>query len=156
MHKEGAAFRSLINCFAIAVSKGLQYGVPLSEFVDTFIFTRFEPQGIVEGHPNVKISTSVVDYIFRVLGMEYLGRTDFVQVKPIDDEGVATSPAPPTQSAPVQKAPTQGAATPKNALDEQLSQMLGDAPICEICGHITIRNGACYKCLNCGNTLGCS
>ena len=156
MHKEGAAFRSLINCFAIAVSKGLQYGVPLSEFVDTFIFTRFEPQGIVEGHPNVKISTSVVDYIFRVLGMEYLGRTDFVQVKPIDDEGVATSPAPPTQSAPVQKAPAQGAATPKNALDEQLSQMLGDAPICGICGHITIRNGACYKCLNCGNTLGCS
>ncbi|MHB1506368.1 MAG: TSCPD domain-containing protein, partial [Sulfobacillus sp.] len=69
MHKEGAAFRSLINCFAIAVSKGLQYGVPLSEFVDTFIFTRFEPQGIVEGHPNVKMSTSVVDYIFRVLGM---------------------------------------------------------------------------------------
>ncbi|MHB1981387.1 MAG: TSCPD domain-containing protein [Sulfobacillus sp.] len=155
MHKEGAAFRSLINCFAIAVSKGLQYGVPLSEFVDTFIFTRFEPQGIVEGHPNVKMSTSVVDYIFRVLGMEYLGRTDFVQVKPIDDEGPAATQPIAIQSAPVKRA-AEPTVSPRNALDEQLSQMLGDAPICEICGHITIRNGACYKCLNCGNTLGCS
>ncbi len=156
MHKEGAAFRSLINCFAIAVSKGLQYGVPLSEFVDTFIFTRFEPQGIVEGHPNVKMSTSVVDYIFRVLGMEYLGRTDFVQVKPIDDEGTAAAQPIAIQSAPVKRVAAEPTVSPRNALDEQLSQMLGDAPICEICGHITIRNGACYKCLNCGNTLGCS
>ena len=90
MHKEGAAFRSLMNCFAIAISKGLQYGVPLEEFVDTFTFQRFEPQGMVEGHPNIKMSTSIIDYVFRVLGYEYLGRTDFVQVKPIhgdvDDE----------------------------------------------------------------------
>ncbi|EQD80900.1 ribonucleotide-diphosphate reductase alpha subunit, partial [mine drainage metagenome] len=73
------------NMFAIAVSKGLQYGVPLDEFVDTFTFTRFEPQGIVEGHPNIKLATSVIDFVFRVIGMEYLGRTDFVQIKPIDD-----------------------------------------------------------------------
>ena len=81
MHKEGAAFRSLMNCFAIAVSKGLQHGVPLEEFVETFTFTRFEPQGMVD-HPNIKSSTSIVDYLFRVLALEYLGRTDLVQVPP--------------------------------------------------------------------------
>ena len=75
MHKEGAAFRAMMNCFAIAVSMGLQYGVPLEEFVDTFTFTRFEPHGMVEGHPNIKMATSIVDYIFRVLAIEYLGRT---------------------------------------------------------------------------------
>jgi ribonucleoside-diphosphate reductase alpha chain len=158
MHKEGASFRSLMNCFAIAVSKGLQYGVPLEEFVDTFTFTRFEPQGIVEGHPNVKFATSVVDYVFRVLGMEYLGRTDFVQVKPVED--IAPT-APPTRepaaqpAAPIPAKAERGKAT-KDALDEQLSQLMGDAPLCDICGHITVRNGACYKCLNCGNSLGCS
>src|SRR5690606_37428185 len=82
MHKEGAAYRSMMNCFAISVSLGLQYGVPLKEFVDKFTFTRFEPSGMVDGHPNIKMATSIVDYIFRVLGMEYLGRTDFLQVKP--------------------------------------------------------------------------
>ncbi len=82
MHKEGAAFRGIMNCFAIAISKGLQYGVPLEEFVDTFTFTRFTPQGQVQGHPNVKIATSVLDYVFRVLGLEYLDRTDLVHVKP--------------------------------------------------------------------------
>jgi ribonucleoside-diphosphate reductase alpha chain len=82
MHKEGAAFRGIMNCFAIAISKGLQYGVPLEEFVDTFTFTRFAPQGQVEGHPNIKLATSVVDYVFRVLGLEYLQRTDLVHVKP--------------------------------------------------------------------------
>jgi len=82
MHKEGAAFRGIMNCFAIAISKGLQYGVPLEEFVDTFTFTRFAPQGQVEGHPNIKLATSVVDYVFRVLGLEYLHRTDLVHVKP--------------------------------------------------------------------------
>jgi ribonucleoside-diphosphate reductase alpha chain len=71
MHKEGAAYRSMMNCFAIAISLGLQYGVPLNEFVDKFTFTRFEPSGPVAGHPNVKFATSIVDYIFRVLGMEY-------------------------------------------------------------------------------------
>ena len=86
MHKEGAAFRSMINCFAIAISKGLQYGVPLEEFVETFTFTRFEPQGMVSGHPNIKMATSIIDYVFRVLGLEYLGRTDLTQVPPELDE----------------------------------------------------------------------
>ena len=79
MHKEGAAFRSMINCFAIAVSKGLQYGVPLEEFVDTFTFVRFEPQGMVDGPPEHQDGDLIIDYVFRVLGLEYLGRTDLVQ-----------------------------------------------------------------------------
>ena len=200
MHKEGAAFRSLMNCFAIAISKGLQYGVPLEEFVDTFTFQRFEPQGMVEGHPYIKMATSIIDYVFRVLGYEYLGRTDFVQVQPPihgdvgeeltegDDSEDNTSGAAATEAthapqpaAVAAPAATEVKATPNGinghaaeahaleslvavaqapladgGLSEHLSQMMGDAPFCDICGHITVRNGACYKCLNCGNSLGCS
>ena len=89
MHKEGAAFRSLLNSFAIAVSLGLQYGVPLEEYVDAFTFTRFEPNGMVSGHDHIKMTTSVLDFIFRDVALSYLGRTDLVQVKP--DDLIATS-----------------------------------------------------------------
>jgi ribonucleoside-diphosphate reductase alpha chain len=84
MHKEGAAFRSLLNGFAIAVSLGLEYGVPLEEDVDAFTFSRFEPNGMVQGHDNVKMATSVIDYIFRDLAISYLKRTDLGQVKAED------------------------------------------------------------------------
>ncbi len=84
MHKEGAAFRSLMNSFAIAVSLGLQYGVPLEEFVDAFTFTRFEPNGMVSGHKYIKMCTSIVDYIFRELAVSYLGRNDLAHVAPED------------------------------------------------------------------------
>ena len=80
MHKEGAAFRSLMNNFAIAISIGLQYGVPLDEFVDAFTFTRFEPSGIVEGNEVIKMSTSIVDYVFRELAVSYLNREDLAHV----------------------------------------------------------------------------
>ncbi len=180
MHKEGAAFRSLMNCFAMAVSVGLQYGVPLSTFVEQFTFTRFEPHGVVSGHPNIKFSTSIVDYLFRVLGVEYLRRYDFAQVKPSEDSGSiedptqpklvahdagsSTSIAPPSPSSippetlgAAKKAdPAPYAAGGHGALDAQLEEMMGDAPVCDGCGHITVRNGACYKCLNCGNSMGCS
>ena len=73
-----------MNCFSIAISLGLQYGVPLDEFVEAFTFTRFEPNGVVQGHDNIKMSTSVVDYIFRDLAMKYLERYDLVHVKPED------------------------------------------------------------------------
>ena len=79
MAKEGATMRSMSNCFAIAISIGLQYGVPLEEFVEKFVFTRFEPSGMVD-HPNIKSTTSIVDFIFRSLAYEYLGRTDLVHV----------------------------------------------------------------------------
>ena len=192
MHKEGAAFRSLMNCFSIAVSKGLQYGVPLDEFVDTFTFTRFEPQGMVD-HPNIKSATSVVDYLFRVIAMEYLGRTDLCQVPPkVEEEPVETASTLPSNTevtessvnvhpAILEASQNNGnaayagnglaaaAPAPSNDVDElarpealmlnlseHLSEMMGDAPICDGCGHITVRNGSCYKCLNCGNSMGCS
>jgi len=80
MHKEGAAYRSLMNCFAIAISLGLQHGVPLEEFVDAFVFTRFEPNGIVTGNERITMATSTIDYIFRDLAIHYLDRTDLAQV----------------------------------------------------------------------------
>jgi ribonucleoside-diphosphate reductase alpha chain len=82
MHKEGAAFRSLMNNFAIAVSLGLQYGVPLEEFVDAYVFTRFDPSGPVEGNDSIKHATSILDYIFRELAISYLGRNDLAHVDP--------------------------------------------------------------------------
>jgi len=84
MHKEGAAFRSLLNSFAITVSLGLQYGVPLDEYVDAFTFSKFEPNGLVQGHDYVKMATSVIDYVFRDLAISYLKRSDLGQVKPED------------------------------------------------------------------------
>lgn len=80
MHREGAAFRSLLNCFAISISLGLQHGVPLEEFADAFVFTRFEPSGIVTGNEKIKMATSVIDYIFRELAVNYLGRNDLAHV----------------------------------------------------------------------------
>ena len=84
MHKEGAAFRSLMNNFAIAISLGLQYGVPLEEFVEAFTFTRFEPAGIVSGNDSIKMSSSILDYIFRELAISYLARNDLAHVQPDD------------------------------------------------------------------------
>ena len=151
MHKEGAAFRSMLNCFAIAISLGLQYGVPLEEFVDAFVFTRFEPQGPVEGHPYVKFATSIIDYIFRVLGIEYLKRYDLAHVPP--EEVLKASDletTPPSTESP--SPPVRGA----GALSQQARSFMMDAPACDKCGHITVRNGSCYRCLNCGNSMGCS
>ena len=82
MHKEGAGFRAMMNNFAIAISVGLQYGVPLEEFVDAFTFTRFEPAGMVQGNDSVKNATSILDYIFRELAISYLDRTDLAHVQP--------------------------------------------------------------------------
>ena len=198
--KEGATLKGVLGCFAIAVSKGLQYGVPLEEFVDTFTFQTFEPRGMVEGHENIKMSNSIVDYVFRALGLEYLNRTDIVQVPPKDapvQETQTVEPVQETQTVePVQETqtvePVQETEVSSNVqttepkakaqevqfvtkvkeADEQeiietvsnsvttvqevLGDMMGDAPACPDCGHITIRNGSCYKCLNCGNSLGCS
>src|SRR5262245_3226835 len=171
--KEGAAFRSIMNCFAISVSLGLQYGVPLKEFIDVFTFSRFEPQGPVD-HPNIKMCTSIVDYLFRVLALEYLGQDEFAQVKPAEgdtrmrratdfirkaDTVVLPAPAtaPVASAAPVQVNIVNVSGNHEaSALSEHLGKMMGDAPFCNLCGHTTVRNGVCYKCLNCGNTLGCS
>jgi ribonucleoside-diphosphate reductase alpha chain len=82
IHKEGAAFRAVLNCFAIAVSMGLQHGVPLEEYCDAFLFTRFEPNGLVQGSDTVKFSTSIIDFVFRELAISYLGRYELAQVEP--------------------------------------------------------------------------
>jgi ribonucleoside-diphosphate reductase alpha chain len=160
MHKEGAAFRSLMNCFSMSVSIGLQYGVPLQTYVDQFTFTRFEPQGMVEGHDNVKMATSIVDYIFRVLGVEYLHRYDLAHVQPepaISDPGETSEEPASLRIESAKAAPAaHGHGGAVSGIDAQLEEMMGDAPVCDGCGHITVRNGACYKCLNCGNSLGCS
>ncbi len=91
MHREGAAFRSLLNCFAISISLGLQHGVPLEEFIDAFVFTRFEPSGIVTGNERIKMTTSVIDYIFRELAVTYLGRNDLAHV---DAEEIKSKASP--------------------------------------------------------------
>jgi len=180
MAKEGATMRSMLNCFAISISIGLQYGVPLEEFVDKFAFTRFEPAGFVE-HPNIKSTTSIVDFIFRMLGYEYLGRTDLVHVldKPevlntgTDDwddvpSGLEYAKAPELSSVRIvgssngpQPQKTKHANTVKaesglEAVNAAAKSMQSDAPACNVCGHITMRSGTCYKCLNCGNSMGCS
>ena len=171
MYKEGAGYRALLNCFAIAVSKGLQYGVPLEEFVDTFTFTRFEPAGVVTGHEAVKNATSIVDYVFRVLGYEYLQRTDFVHVKPVNGDSHG--------------AHALGEHQPLPHIEEQKSQVkLVEAPIekdmgsesedyetrakaakeqgftgaqCLACSSMKVKqNGSCQVCIDCGETTGCS
>jgi ribonucleoside-diphosphate reductase alpha chain len=175
--KEGSTLRSLMNCFAISVSVGLQYGVPLEEFVEKFVFTKFEPAGMVD-HPNIKSTTSIVDFVFRCLAYEYLGRTDLVHVldkpelgnvgsddwddvptgleyaKPPALSDVRVVGASPNSGAAVQPSRTQRATV--NVVSEHLKSMQSDAPACNICGHITVRSGTCYKCLNCGNSMGCS
>jgi ribonucleoside-diphosphate reductase alpha chain len=138
--------------------------------VDTFTFQTFEPRGMVEGNENIKMSNSIIDYVFRALGLEYLDRTDIVQVPPKDKAVAKTETAPiaKTETAPIAKTETAPIAKTETApiaeqaensvatVQEVLGDMMGDAPACNECGHITIRNGSCYKCLNCGNSLGCS
>ncbi|MEM8819347.1 MAG: vitamin B12-dependent ribonucleotide reductase [Pseudomonadota bacterium] len=108
MHKEGAAFRAMMNNFAIAVSIGLQYGVPLEEFVEAFTFTRFEPAGLVQGNDSIKNATSILDYIFRELAVSYLDRTDLAHVTPdgtrFDEIGEGETPSTPATAAPSEPA----------------------------------------------------
>jgi ribonucleoside-diphosphate reductase alpha chain len=148
------------------------------------VFTRFEPAGMVE-HPNIKSTTSIVDFIFRALAYEYLGRTDLVHVldKPeimntgtdewdeipttleYDKSGpalsdiriVAAASGKPASTDPKATKASKGtAATSLDSINAAAKSMQSDAPACNTCGHITIRSGTCYKCLNCGNSMGCS
>jgi len=176
--KEGSTLRSLMNSFAIAVSVGLQYGVPLEEFVEKFVFTKFEPAGPVD-HPNIKFTTSLVDFIFRCLGYEYLNRTELVHV--LDKEKVMNTGDEDWDQNPTDEKPelsdvrviapasgsssTQQSAAPKaqkaavkaeSSTQEFMKSMQSDSPTCNVCGHLTVRSGTCYKCMNCGNSMGCS
>jgi len=172
--KEGSTLRSLMNCFAIAVSVGLQYGVPLEEFVEKFVFTKFEPAGMVD-HPNIKTTTSLIDFVFRALAFDYLDRTDLVHVlnKPeVSNSGeqqdltflgqpelseIKITPSTPTlQPQRFQHTESTKQMGAMDAVNAAAKSMQSDAPSCNVCGNITVRSGTCYKCLNCGNSLGCS
>ena len=168
-----------MNCFSIAISLGLQYGVPLEEFVDAFTFTRFEPNGVVQGHDNIKMSTSVIDYIFRDLALKYLGRTDLVHVAPEDlnpgsihDENKEENPLLEIMEGEVEHHPdgATSVATQKVFTRESNSKMMSEqkkrqsaklkgyeGDPCNDCGAWTLlRNGSCLKCDSCGVTTGCS
>jgi ribonucleoside-diphosphate reductase alpha chain len=173
MHREGAAFRSLMNCFAISISLGLQHGVPLEEFVDAFVFTKFEPSGMVSGSPHVKMTTSVIDYIFRELAVTYLGREDLAHVAPEDilkrklrpseEDEIAAEVAKKVQQKNVKTVTEKAAVIQQETAEEAESDYdrakqlgyTGDS--CPECGSMTmIRNGTCLKCITCGSTTGCS
>lgn len=140
MHKEGAAFRALMNNFAIAISLGLQHGVPLEEFVDAFTFTRFEPAGMVQGHDRIRNSTSLIDYIFRDLAINYLRRNDLAHVHPEEPQSMSLTPKSP-------------AAKPLMKVDPRDIGYTGDT--CQSCGSTRVkRTGTCAVCEDCGTSVG--
>lgn len=186
MHKEGAAFRSLMNSFAIAISIGLQHGVPLERFVDQFVFSRFEPNGMVQGNDRIMMATSIIDYMFRELAITYLGRDDLAHVSEedlrhdavlpneepqwVEEEEIAKTThvlgtaidvdAPPVAEEP---APVESAAPAKGRPSARVQAILDakaqgyEGEACGECGAMTlVRNGACMKCMSCGATSGCS
>jgi ribonucleoside-diphosphate reductase alpha chain len=154
MAKEGSTLSGIMDGFALSVSIALQYGVPLKALVDKFMHTRFEPNGYT-GNPQIPYAKSVLDYIARWLGGKFISPDYLVQRAPGNAEanGAALPPALPPEVGPAIKAisPANGAAEfprPHAAID--------DAPSCADCGSLMVRNGACYKCENCGATSGCS
>ncbi len=167
MHKEGAAFRSLMNNFAIAISIGLQYGVPLDEFVDAFVFTRFEPAGPVTGNDTVKSATSILDYIFRELGVSYLGRDDLASTDDLNADGLGRGKAdalveeePQPASRFISRGFSRGVA-PDNLVFLPLANHIAKpavaeaADVCAACGDIAlVRKGAAMICETCGAQAG--
>jgi ribonucleoside-diphosphate reductase alpha chain len=161
MHKEGAAFRSLMNNFAIAISIGLQYGVPLDEFVDAFVYTRFEPAGPVTGNDSIRSATSILDYIFRELAVSYLDRQDLANADPGEfnadgmgpGKSVAAGDEPEEEELqPASKFMSKGfvrGAAPDNLLVLPFGRKQAD--ICPSCGGQTlVRNGRKLECTTCG------
>ena len=147
MAKEGSVVSGLMDSFATAISLSLQYGVPLKVLVDKFSHTRFEPSGFT-GNPHIPIAKSITDYIFRWLALKFLPREDIPQNGNGHEHGAAPANGDAKLATPEAKA---SAASERDAF---LNQQ--DAPPCHTCGAIMIRNGACYRCANCGSTSGCS
>jgi len=159
MHKEGAAFRCLMNNFAIAVSLGLQHGTPLEEYTDAFTFTKFEPSGIVQGSECIKMSSSIVDYIFRELAVFYSGRDDLAHVPPAHVPPAQT-PEPPRFATDRETGFEEEHIPPSKAQNEliEAARVKGyEGEPCTSCNQFTlVRNGSCLKCITCGETSGCS
>tara|TARA_Y100001947_G_C10324153_1_gene297632 strand:+ start:491 stop:1117 length:627 start_codon:yes stop_codon:yes gene_type:complete len=164
MHKEGAAFRCLMNNFAIAVSLGLQHGTPLEEYTDAFTFTKFDPSGVVQGSPCIKMSSSILDYIFRELAVYYSGREDLAHVTPEVEqkvmEGIDTKSDKPILGASETHRFLGNPIKPKEteaSLVEEAKTKGYEGEACTSCNQFTlVRNGSCLKCVSCGETSGCS
>ncbi|MFM8569089.1 MAG: vitamin B12-dependent ribonucleotide reductase, partial [Candidatus Kapaibacterium sp.] len=182
MYKEGASFKGLMNCFAVLASKALQYGMPLEELVDSFTFTRFDPSGPVQGHEVIKNATSILDYVFRSIGYDYLNRTDFVHVKAVDEvtpmkqpagghgaaKGTTSVAGSMTDAVPVDyEAPTTMARDTHH--ESTATKTRGTSKVkearakgytgeqCANCNSMRVkRNGSCTVCDDCGTTSGCS
>ena len=151
MAKEGSVVSGLMDNFATMISMSLQYGVPLKVLADKFSHTRFEPSGFT-GNPEIPIAKSITDYIFRWLALKFLPAEDGAQTQPYLP---GVEPAPPKRAA--QKTiEARSVAATEPARTNGTVEKQTDAPPCPTCGSITVRNGACYKCLNCGSTTGCS
>ena len=165
MSKEGSTISGLMDSFATAISLALQYGVPIQTLVDKFAHARFEPAGYTN-NPNIRIAKSITDYIFRWLGSKFVasepknepslsnghaeetGETSNAALPPF------TGTMPPlTLTANSNDAAQIGSLT---AHEHETFQNQADAPVCTECGSLMVRNGACYKCLNCGSVFGCS
>ena len=179
MAKEGSTIGSLMDAFGTALSMGLQYGVPLKVLVDKFVHSRFEPSGFTQ-NPEIPLAKSIVDYIFRWIGMNFVaGFGEAVSPRPPQDleaeplgpppAGPGAAPAPDAEApapaagenAPAGDAAPDAAAAGKrgaraDGFDSQFAHFQDDAPTCDVCGAITVRNGNCYRCHNCGNSMGCS
>ncbi len=148
MAKEGSTIGGIMDSFGTAISLCLQYGVPLNTLVEKFAHARFEPSGFTT-NPDIPIAKSITDYIFRWMGQTFLegfkAPAPAKSLQPENGNGHAPAPeAPPAHGTNVQ------------VLDRQFKDFMEDAPVCDNCGAITVRNGACYRCYNCGNSLGCS
>ncbi len=183
MAKEGSTIGGLMDCFGTAISMSLQYGVPLEVLVNKFSHTRFEPMGHTT-NPDIRIAKSVVDYIFRWMGINFLAgyreASQGLLHQDATQEGEAAIATAASSAAPAAHSPTPAkAAAPKvngngavdhallqragvmhekngNGRAEQFAKFQSDAPSCDNCGAITVRNGNCYLCHNCGNSMGCS
>jgi ribonucleoside-diphosphate reductase alpha chain len=168
MHKEGAAFRCLMNNFAIAVSLGLQHGTPLEEYTDAFTFTKFDPSGVVQGSECIKMSSSILDYIFRELAVYYLGRDDLAHVPPAQIpeilpkpikvmEGIDTKSDKPILGASENHRFLGNPVMYGSSLVEEAKTKGYEGEACTSCSQFTlVRNGSCLKCVTCGETSGCS
>jgi ribonucleoside-diphosphate reductase alpha chain len=174
MAKEGSTIGGLMDAFGTAISLGLQYGVPLKALVDKFVNSHFEPSGYTS-NSEIPLAKSIVDYIFRWLGIHFVeGYAELMSKTAIEAslaaaegqvQAQALKPDASTEAdksdksdklESESKSAPNGAARKIKRIDEQFAHFQDDAPICDSCGAITVRNGACYKCYNCGNAIGCS
>jgi ribonucleoside-diphosphate reductase alpha chain len=169
MSKEGSTISGLMDAFATAISLALQYGVPLADLVFKFAHMRFEPSGFTK-HPQIRIAKSIIDYMFRWMALKFMPADQLHDIGVLP-EGLpaagtngnghangytATAPIPVPQATP----PIAGGSGPPIAEASSMHaisrDLFGDAPPCDLCGGLMVRNGTCYKCLNCGSTSGCS